>query len=81
LQTAKETACASSNAKMASIAAGLSNALPKPKYTGEDEQLRAQQRGPRIVGANEIDQTQIVLKVSQPQKPRNNIHQMSDPIF
>ncbi|KAK4467002.1 SKIP/SNW domain-containing protein [Cladorrhinum samala] len=51
---------------MASIAAGLSNALPKPKYTGEDEQLRAQQRGPRIVGANEIDQTQIVLKRTGP---------------
>lgn len=50
---------------MVSIASGLTQALPKPKYTGEDEELRAQQRGPRIVGANEIDSTQLVLKVSQ----------------
>ncbi|KAK0739726.1 SKIP/SNW domain-containing protein [Apiosordaria backusii] len=51
---------------MVSIAAGLSQALPKPKYTGEDEELRAQQRGPRIVGVNEIDSTQLVLKRTGP---------------
>ncbi|GME27970.1 hypothetical protein GTA08_BOTSDO03588 [Neofusicoccum parvum] len=46
----------------------LSRALPKPKYTGEDEDLpaHAQPRGPRVVGASEIDQTQIVLKKSGP---------------
>jgi SNW domain-containing protein 1 len=50
---------------MASIAAGLAQALPKPKYTGEHEEQKAQQRGPRIVGAGELDETQVVLKVSQ----------------
>lgn len=46
----------------------LSRALPKPKYTGEDEDLpaHAQPRGPRVVGASEIDQTQVVLKKSGP---------------
>ncbi|KAK4161941.1 SKIP/SNW domain-containing protein [Cladorrhinum sp. PSN259] len=51
---------------MASIAAGLANTLPKPKFSAEEEEQRAQQRGPRIVGANEIDQTQIVLKRTGP---------------
>ncbi|KAK4204203.1 SKIP/SNW domain-containing protein [Triangularia verruculosa] len=51
---------------MVSIASGLSQALPKPKYTGEDEELRAQQRGPRIVGVSEIDSTQLVLKRTGP---------------
>jgi len=51
---------------MTSLAASLSRALPKPKYTGEEEEipLHAQQRGPRIVGAGALDDTQIVLKVS-----------------
>lgn len=49
---------------MASIATGLARALPKPKYSSEHEEQRAQQRGPRIVGADQIDETQIVLKVS-----------------
>jgi SNW domain-containing protein 1 len=53
---------------MTSIAASLSRALPKPKYTGEEEEIpqHAQQRGPRIVGAGTLDDTQIVLKVSKP---------------
>ncbi|KAK0674019.1 SKIP/SNW domain-containing protein [Cercophora samala] len=51
---------------MVSIASGLAQALPKPKYTGEDEELRAQQRGPRIVGVSEIDSTQLVLKRTGP---------------
>ena len=53
---------------MASIAASLSRALPKPKYTGEEEEIpqHAQQRGPRILGAGALDDTQVVLKVSQP---------------
>lgn len=53
---------------MASIAASLQASLPKPKYTGEDEEApsRSQQRGPRIVGAGQIDETQIVLKRSGP---------------
>ena len=52
---------------MTSIAAGLAQALPKPKYTGEDEELpsRAQQKGPRVVGRGELDETQIVLKVRE----------------
>lgn len=53
---------------MASLASALSQALPKPSYTGEDEQLptRATQRGPRIVGPGELDSNQIVLKRGGP---------------
>lgn len=52
---------------MTSIAASLSRALPKPKYTGEEEDIphHAQQRGPRILGAGSLDDSQIVLKVAQ----------------
>jgi hypothetical protein len=51
---------------MAAMATSLSRALPKPKYTGEDEELptHTQSRGPRVVGAGVIDESQIVLKVS-----------------
>ncbi|KAG6055298.1 mRNA splicing protein [Claviceps aff. humidiphila group G2b] len=53
---------------MTSLAASLQASLPKPKYTGEEEELpaRAQQRGPRVVGPDQIDETQIVLKRSGP---------------
>lgn len=53
---------------MASIAASLQSSLPKPRYTGEDEELasHAKQRGPRIVGAGQIDETQVVLKRAGP---------------
>ncbi|KAL2264289.1 hypothetical protein VTK26DRAFT_7894 [Humicola hyalothermophila] len=51
---------------MASIATGLARALPKPKYSSEYEEQRAQQRGPRIVAADQIDETQIVLKRAGP---------------
>jgi SNW domain-containing protein 1 len=63
---------------MTSIAASLSRALPKPKYTGEEEEIpqHAQQRGPRIVGAGTLDDMQIVLKVSKPllQREKGNIN-------
>lgn len=51
---------------MTSVAAGLFSALPKPKYTGEDEEIpvHAQPKGPRIVGPGALDESQIVLKVS-----------------
>lgn len=51
---------------MTSIAAGLARALPTPKYTGEEEEipLHAQQRGPRILGAGTLNDSQIVLKAS-----------------
>jgi SNW domain-containing protein 1 len=51
---------------MTSISASLISALPKPKYTGEEEELpqHAQQRGPRILGAGALTDSQIVLKVS-----------------
>jgi len=42
----------------------LATALPKPKYTGEDEEpAHVQTRGPRVVGAGALDESQIVLKV------------------
>lgn len=50
-----------------SIADGLFKALPKPKYTGEDEEpasnQRGKQKGPRIVGPEAVDQSQVVLRV------------------
>ncbi|TPX10917.1 uncharacterized protein E0L32_008123 [Thyridium curvatum] len=53
---------------MSSIAASLAQSLPKPKYTGEDEEpaSRSRQHGPRIVGPGQLDETQIVLKRSGP---------------
>ncbi|KAI2793951.1 Pre-mRNA-processing protein [Penicillium oxalicum] len=49
---------------MTSLASGLFKSLPKPKYTGEEEDLpqHAQPRGPRIVGAGQLDETQVVLR-------------------
>ncbi|PGH01124.1 pre-mRNA-processing protein 45 [Blastomyces parvus] len=51
-----------------SIAQGLFKSLPKPKYTGEDEELpiHAQPKGPRIVGADAINESQVVLKTAGP---------------
>jgi len=50
------------------MATGLFASLPKPKYTGEHEEvpLHAQPKGPRVVGPGVIDESQIVLKVSVP---------------
>ncbi|KAJ8071544.1 hypothetical protein OCU04_001858 [Sclerotinia nivalis] len=50
------------------MATSLTRALPKPKYTGEEEEIpqHAQQRGPRILGAGALDDTQIVLKKTGP---------------
>lgn len=53
---------------MATMAGSLQSALPKPRYTGEDEEAPAhtRHRGPRVVGAGELDETQLVLKRSGP---------------
>ncbi|KAM0813689.1 putative Pre-mRNA-processing protein 45 [Seiridium cardinale] len=53
---------------MASIAASLARALPKPRYTGEDEEtpVHAQQRGPRIVEPGQIDQQVVVRRAGPP---------------
>ncbi|KAK3378290.1 SKIP/SNW domain-containing protein [Podospora didyma] len=51
---------------MTSIAVGLARALPKPQHTSEYEEQKAQQRGPRIVGVGQLDETQVVLKRSGP---------------
>ena len=53
---------------MTSIVGSLQASLPKPKYTGEEEEApaRAQQRGVRIVGPGQLDETQVVLKRSGP---------------
>jgi hypothetical protein len=52
--------------RMTSVAAGLLRSLPKPKYTGEDEELpsHAQPRGPKVLGAGSLDETQVVVRVS-----------------
>lgn len=51
---------------MASLVTSLSEALPKPKYSGEVEERPAhtQSKGPRILGAGSVNETQTVLKVS-----------------
>ncbi|KAA8643018.1 hypothetical protein EYZ11_003657 [Aspergillus tanneri] len=53
---------------MTSIAEGLFKSLPKPKYTGEDEELpqHAQPHGPRVVGPDQIDESQIVIRKTGP---------------
>ncbi|PLN77657.1 Pre-mRNA-processing protein 45 [Aspergillus taichungensis] len=53
---------------MTSIAEGLFKSLPKPKYTGEEEELpqHAQPRGPRVVGPGQLDETQVVLRKTGP---------------
>ncbi|OJI88182.1 hypothetical protein ASPTUDRAFT_51102 [Aspergillus tubingensis CBS 134.48] len=58
---------------MASIAEGLFKSLPKPKYTGEEEELpqHAQPRGPRVVGPGQLDETQIVLRRTGPPPYQN----------
>ncbi|KAF2503162.1 hypothetical protein BU16DRAFT_521768 [Lophium mytilinum] len=62
---------------MASVAS-LSRVLPKPKYTGEEEEVK-EATGPRIVGASQLG-NQLVLKRTGPPpygqrqrwRPRNN---------
>ena len=50
-----------------SLATSLETVLPKPRYTGEYEELpiHTQQKGPRVVGAGAIDETQVTLRVSE----------------
>jgi SNW domain-containing protein 1 len=50
---------------MASFASTLSKSLPKPKYSGGAESGRAEALavGPRILGPESLDQTQLVLAV------------------
>ena len=53
---------------LASSRTSLSSALPKPKYSGEDEELpsHTQQKGPRVVDARELESSQLVVKRSGP---------------
>lgn len=53
---------------LAGTRTSLSSALPKPKYTGEDEELptHAQQKGLRIVNASDIESQQLVVKRAGP---------------
>lgn len=53
---------------LATSRTSLSSALPKPKYTGEDEELptHTQQKGPRVVDARELESSQLVVKRSGP---------------
>lgn len=45
---------------------GISSALPAPKYTGEDESLptHAQQFGPRVIAARDLESSQLLVKRS-----------------
>ena len=62
----------SNSVRMTSTATSLSRALPKPKYTGENEEIpsHAQSRGPRVLGAGLLDETQVVLEVRLIANPR-----------
>lgn len=53
---------------MTSTKMSLTQVLPLPKYSGVEEEipLHAQQRGPRILGASALDDSQIILKKSGP---------------
>ncbi|EMC93924.1 hypothetical protein BAUCODRAFT_214423 [Baudoinia panamericana UAMH 10762] len=53
---------------LTSARSSLASALPKPKYIGEDEELptHTQQRGPRVVGARDLELSQLVIKRSGP---------------
>ena len=53
---------------MSATTTSLAKALPKPKYTGEHEELptHTQGKGPRILGAGALDESQIVLRRTGP---------------
>ncbi|KAF1822870.1 uncharacterized protein K489DRAFT_409979 [Dissoconium aciculare CBS 342.82] len=53
---------------LANTRVSLAGSLPKPRYTGEEEDapLHAQLKGPRVVDARELDSTQLVVKQSGP---------------
>lgn len=53
---------------MSSISTSLAKALPQPKYTGEYEELptHTRSKGPRILGAEALEETQITLKQTGP---------------
>ncbi|KAI0442615.1 SKIP/SNW domain-containing protein [Xylaria telfairii] len=50
------------------MAASLAAALPKARYTGEDEEIpaHAQQRGPRILGPGQIDESIVLRRTGPP---------------
>lgn len=46
----------------------ITSALPKPKYSGDDDELpaHAQQKGPRVIDSRELESSQLVVKRSGP---------------
>ncbi|MCJ1278962.1 mRNA splicing protein [Puttea exsequens] len=53
---------------MSSVSTSLTKALPKPKYTGENEEVpsHTRSRGPRILGAGDLIENQLVIKQNGP---------------
>ncbi|KAI9818364.1 MAG: mRNA splicing protein [Phylliscum demangeonii] len=53
---------------MASLTTSLARALPKPKFAGEHEAIpvHAEVRGPRIIGAESVSETQMIVKRAGP---------------
>nr|POE72965.1 pre-mrna-processing protein 45 [Quercus suber] len=53
---------------LTSARTSISSSLPRPKYSGEEEELpsHVQQKGPRIVDARALDSSQLVIKRSGP---------------
>ena len=62
---------------MTSLASTLAKALPKPKYTGEHEELPSLSKGSRIIGPESFNETQLVLKVS-PSLPKDSVAVITD---
>ena len=57
---------------MTSVASSLAKTLPKPKYSGEHEEIPSLSKGSRIIGPESFDETQLVLKVS-PCLPKDGV--------
>ena len=59
---------------MATTISSFAKALPKPKYTGEEEALplHTQTKGLKVVGAGALDDTQVVLKVGSKTSASHN---------
>lgn len=55
-----------SSSSMSLLFTSLGHTLPKPKYTGEFEELpsHVQSKGPRVLGVGSLEENQVIIKVS-----------------
>ena len=59
---------------MTTIGRSLANALPQPKYSAEDDAppTHTHMKGPKVISANTIDDSQVLLKVCNPLQETND---------